>query len=375
MTREGRRRWRLIAICVGSILFGLVRRAAAHDPFEVTTAATLGAESLTLVVTMTRSSALLVSGIEDGARAFTPERFAHHEPQLRAAAGQLYKVISNGAELEPRDARVSLNPEHEVEFTIAYPRPLPGALELHATCLGLLSEGHGNAVRLERGQPEALIALEFLNASDPVLEVQLPSGQPANATAPMKAPPMPRLRWVELGLSHILQGYDHLLFLGGLLLGCRRMKSMLGLITCFTLAHSLTLAFAVLDRVPPLVSAWVEPLILASVVFVGVQNVTLRGEPKYRYPLTFGFGLIHGLGFASALSELGPADGDASIVATLLSFNLGVELGQMLIAAIALPVLLELRKSSRGPAITRALSVAITSIGAYWLTTGTLAWL
>jgi hypothetical protein len=142
---------------------------------------------------------------------------------------------------------------------------------------------------------------------------------------------------------------------------------MLGLISCFTLAHSLTLALAVLGRVPTAISAWVEPLILVSIIFVGAENVWLRGQPKSRYLLCFGFGLVHGLGFASALAELGVGAAGTQLVAPLLSFNLGVEIGQVLIAALALPLLLRFHEASRGPVIVRALSVAITSLGAYWL--------
>jgi hypothetical protein len=368
---DAQRRWRLLVIGAGLVLCADARRASGHDPFEVTTAAIVGAESLTLVATMTRSSAAQVSGLDAGARAFSADRFGLYEPELRAAAGHLYNVRSNGAELEPLAAHVALNAEDEIEFRVTYPRPLPGTLRLEASCLGLLSAGHGNAVRLARAQPDAVIALEFLNASDPVLDAWLPLEEPKAAAAPAapSAPPSKR-GFIVLGFRHILEGYDHLLFLAGLLLSCRGLASMLGLISCFTLAHSLTLALAVLGRVPGAISAWVEPLILLSIIFVGVENVWSRGQPKSRHLLSFGFGLIHGLGFASALTKLGVGAAGTQLIAPLLSFNLGVELGQMLIAAIALPLLLRLHEAARGPAIVRALSVAITSVGAYWLIAG-----
>jgi hypothetical protein len=368
VTLEAQRRWRLFVVCAGLFLCAYARRASAHDPFEVTTTAIVGAESMTLVATMTRSSAALVSQLQAEGKAFAADRFDRYEQQLRAAAPKLYEVSSNGERLEPREARVALNSEQEVEFHLTYPRPRPGRLRLSATCLSLLSEGHGNAVRLARGQPDAVIALEFLNASDRLLEAWLPPDESTTALPPETPSSRPSVSsFVMLGFRHILEGYDHLLFLGGLLLTCRGMAAMLGLISCFTLAHSLTLALAVLGRVPAAISAWVEPLILVSIVFVGAQNVWLRGEVRSRYWVTFGFGLIHGLGFASALTELGVGAGGTQVVAPLLSFNLGVELGQLSIASIALPLLLEFRKRSHGPVIVRALSVAITSLGAYWL--------
>lgn len=106
--------------------------------------------------------------------------------------------------------------------------------------------------------------------------------------------------FLSLGVRHILTGYDHLLFLFGLLLVAGGFFSALNIITSFTIAHSITLAVATL-RVVQIPSRIVEPLIDASIVVVGVENL-MRGEiPKSRRLLTFGFGLIHGFGFASAL--------------------------------------------------------------------------
>ena len=107
-----------------------------------------------------------------------------------------------------------------------------------------------------------------------------------------------------LGVKHILTGYDHLLFLFGLLLVARGFFSSLGIITSFTIAHSITLAVATLHLVQ-IPSRIVEPLIAASIVFVGAENL-LRGDiPQARRVVPFGFGLIHGFGFASALREAG----------------------------------------------------------------------
>ena len=124
----------------------------------------------------------------------------------------------------------------------------------------------------------------------------------AEAEAP-GTPPLPGFRgYARLGVEHILTGIDHLLFLLGLLVACRRFRTVAAIVTCFTVAHSVTLALAALDVVT-LSSRVVEPLIAATIVFVGVENLIRGDEPKGRWLLTFAFGLLHGLGFAGALKD------------------------------------------------------------------------
>jgi hydrogenase/urease accessory protein HupE len=161
-----------------------------------------------------------------------------------------------------------------------------------------------------------------------------------------------------LGVKHILTGYDHLLFLVGLLLVARGFFSSLGIITSFTIAHSITLAVATLQLVQ-IPSRIVEPLIAASIIFVGAENL-LRGDiPKARRMVPFGF--------ASALREAGIGSGTGGIVLPLFSFNLGVELGQIMVAAVALPMIWKLRENPMF--ITRwapACSTAVVLLGSFW---------
>jgi hypothetical protein len=157
-----------------------------------------------------------------------------------------------------------------------------------------------------------------------------------------------------------------LLFLLGLLIIGGSLRAALQIITSFTVAHSITLALATLKiiNIPPRV---IEPLIAASIVFVGMQNILCPGTEK-RWLLTFGFGLIHGCGFASALRDLGIGANGTSIAVPLLSFNLGVELGQLAIAALVLPLIWKCRSS---PVFVRRLvpigSGMIVLAGSYWL--------
>lgn len=152
--------------------------------------------------------------------------------------------------------------------------------------------------------------------------------------------------YLELGVEHIFTGYDHLAFLLGLLLiaagrGAREgggagLRYVVGVVSAFTLAHSVTLIVSALGWVS-IPSRLVESVIAASIGLVALDN--LRGPaPRHRFLVTFAFGLIHGFGFASVLREIGlPKKG---LLWSLLSFNLGVELGQLVVVAMGFPVLL-----------------------------------
>jgi hypothetical protein len=147
------------------------------------------------------------------------------------------------------------------------------------------------------------------------------------------------LRFVELGIRHILAGYDHLLFVVALLLGTTTLAGVFGILSLFTLAHSVTLAAAVLGvlRVPPEI---VEPLIALSIAFVAVESL-LAVSPRFRLAVVFAFGLVHGMGFAGALQITGVQGWN--IAAPLLFFNLGIELGQGTMALLIFPLLVRVR--------------------------------
>jgi hypothetical protein len=143
------------------------------------------------------------------------------------------------------------------------------------------------------------------------------------------------------------------------------------IITSFTVAHSITLALATLDmvRISPGV---VEPLIAASIVYVGVENI-FRRDLNRRWLLTFGFGLAHGFGFASVLKELGIGAGGVSAAVPLVSFNLGVEMGQIAIASLALPIIWKLRdRPAFAARYAPACSALISLTGAIWFIERTL---
>ena len=188
-------------------------------------------------------------------------------------------------------------------------------------------------------------------------------------------PPTParRISFFLLGIEHILIGYDHLLFLAALLLVCKDFKEAAAVITFFTVAHSITLTLAALDivRLPGTI---VEPAIAASIIYVGLENLFGKHRFAWRAAVTFGFGLVHGLGFASALREVGLGSTAHGIAIPLIKFSAGLETGQLVLAAIFLQVMLWFRKM---PTFERrwipAGSVLVALIGTYWLVTRVMA--
>jgi hypothetical protein len=182
---------------------------------------------------------------------------------------------------------------------------------------------------------------------------------------------IPVLGYLRLGAEHILFGIDHLLFVLGLILLVGDVRLLVKTITAFTLAHSITLALATLGvvRIP---QAPVEAVIALSIVFLASELVRQgRGEisrtARQPWLVAFVFGLLHGLGFAGALSEVGLPAGD--VPAALLLFNVGVEVGQLAFVAAALALIAAARRLSRPPWrwLDEVPAYAIGSVAAFWL--------
>jgi len=167
--------------------------------------------------------------------------------------------------------------------------------------------------------------------------------------------------FVWLGIEHILTGWDHLLFLLVLLLRGGGWLSLFRIVTAFTIAHSVTLALAALDVVT-LPDRLVEAVIALSIALVAGENLLFRSLVARRWLVSFCFGLVHGFGFSSVLREVGlPTKG---LVLSLLGFNLGVEIGQGLVVAVALPLLALLRRTRWEPRVVRLASLATLVVGA-----------
>ncbi|MCC3371935.1 HupE/UreJ family protein [Cohnella sp. REN36] len=166
-----------------------------------------------------------------------------------------------------------------------------------------------------------------------------------------------------LGMNHILTGYDHLLFLFSLLIARQKFKQYAGMITAFTIAHSMTLTLTVLGVID-VPGSIVEPLIALSICFVAVDNV-VRKQVSHRWVLTFLFGLIHGMGFADILVEMDIPR--SALAADLISFNLGIEVVQVTLVAALLPLLMLLHRWKFSRRAVIAVSSLAFMLGGIWL--------
>jgi HupE / UreJ protein len=234
----------------------------------------------------------------------------------------------------------------------------PGDAPLHVDLAGLLdrlSWGHTHLAKVTAGLD---VEEHVVRAGRASFEVAAPAPWLSQVA-----------RFVRLGLEHIFTGADHVAFVLGLLLLGGSLRQVIGVVTSFTLAHSVTLALASLAWVR-LPASVVEPLIAASIVWIAVENLVelrrpARSRSDHRPILAFGFGLVHGFGFAGALTELHLSAG--GLATALLSFNAGVELGQAAVVSAAFPLLAALRRRAGAPVLLRTGSVAIGIAGAAWL--------
>jgi hydrogenase/urease accessory protein HupE len=172
-------------------------------------------------------------------------------------------------------------------------------------------------------------------------------------------------KFVASGIHHILIGPDHMLFLVGLLLLGGTLRRLILVVSAFTLAHSITLSLAALNILDP-PARIVEPIIALSIVFIGVDNLIVRGGKDIRGWIAFAFGFIHGFGFAGVLREMGLES--RALVWSLLSFNLGVEIGQLFVVIVVATALAALRTRSEtaGRRLAFAGSIGVIAAGTFW---------
>jgi len=229
----------------------------------------------------------------------------------------------------------------------------------------------GKAIRIEGravGVTEVIARLERLDGSSQVSRLALE--EPVFVIEPPQGTAAVAWSYFLIGVEHILVGLDHLLFVLALLLIVKNTRRLVATVTAFTVAHSITLAAATLGWIhvpgPP-----VEAVIALSIVFVAAEFVHGRsGRPgvteRAPWIVAFSFGLLHGLGFASALSEVGLPD--AALPLALLTFNIGVEAGQLLFigAVLLLRATASRMLDLRGDWLPMATAYGIGSVAAFW---------
>lgn len=344
------KRGRAVLFMVIALLAAFVSPAArAHDPGLSSANLELTPTEVRLVVTFNQRDLASVAGAD-----------ATH---FDGIASRAVRLVFDAAVATPTASSITVDANSNVEFRYEVRRPSSAThLAFESLLLPELPFGHRQAFAAQDGSGREL-ARQLLSNREPIARFDVDPASSGAATGSSRF-----LEFLLLGIRHILTGYDHLLFLFGLLIVTRTLRSALLLITCFTVAHSVTLALSTFGLVS-LPSRLVEATIAASIVFVGIENL-IRGDGamRGRWLLTFAFGLIHGLGFAAVLREMGIAETGAAAIVPLVAFNSGVEIGQLAVASILLPLIWKL---GQRPAFQRvgipACSVVVALAGGYWL--------
>jgi hydrogenase/urease accessory protein HupE len=339
--------------------------AFAHDPGLSAADLRVDKDKIAVRLTFARAEIATIAAVgADRDGQIAPSELDAARVGLESLAKESFLIGAGGKDLTPTAVRIRLGDSNAIHFDLEFPTPVASPIALRSMLFDRLARGHRQFLSL-RDADGNVLKQQMLNAANNSVECDLASL--------VSSQPHPQSFWafLLLGVEHILMGFDHLAFLFALLLVGGTLRETAKIITSFTVAHSITLALATLDvvRLSPNV---VEPLIAASIVYVGLENI-LRGEIRGRHEirgrwmLTFAFGLAHGFGFASALKELGIGAG-AGAVPPLLSFNLGVEIGQISIAALVLPLIWKLRRHPGFvPRYVPACSILVAAAGAYWL--------
>src|SRR6478736_3365740 len=374
----------LVGICFGA---ATVR---AHSPFDSTAHLTVMEQSLeaSLVVGSGLSDKLLQ---DSGVPAIPNTGVGMGTTLPITLATRLFEIETAGTNLPATRVRV-LSDGLESTFVVTYPRPATDSFRLRAAFAKHLPASGFSALVVtddqnrmlgshivRQGSETAEFSLPKLPgtgseivAASATAETTTPAATVTSAPAPIAKPQPSFVEYFQMGVHHILTGPDHLLFLCGLLVVSRKFKDVLGIVTCFTLAHSVTLGLAALNVVS-LSTKIVEPVIAASIIFVGVENFRRDNSVTARCCLAFGFGLIHGFGLADALRGAGLGTTIKTMATGLFSFNVGVEAGQLAVAGIFLAVLWQLRKQQHVERYaTPVISALIIALGCWWLVQRTL---
>lgn len=271
------------------------------------------------------------------------------------------EVTAAGAACAPVLLEAALAEQDGVVVDGVFACPSASAMVVEVSLLDDLAYGHRHVARAvgTATRDEVLLRDHRTFTVEPAPEAGpvISRPEPPRANSGARA-------FFRMGIEHILTGYDHVVFLFGLVLLRARVRSLIAVVTAFTAAHSISLAIATLGVLAPSPRV-VEPAIALSIAYVGLENFFVAdGERRWR--ITLPFGLVHGFGFAGALREV--AIPRPELAQALVSFNLGVEAGQLAVMAVVLPlvVLLRARQAWFDPGGVRALSGAVALAGCAW---------
>ena len=280
-----------------------------------------------------------------------PEVSARRE-EIQSRLLEHFLIRSGDRTLETRVEKFRILDSGELELSLLhlFHQP-PGVLQLESTFHKLTDDRHRTFCQVDM---DGALTQYVLDASRPVERIEVLTGWSGLARRAS--------RFLVLGVEHILTGYDHLAFLLGLIILGGALRSLIGVVSSFTVAHSLTLILATLDLVI-LPTRFVEAAIALSICYVALENMFVR-EVRYRWVITFFFGLIHGFGFSNVLREMQlPRSG---LAVSLLSFNLGVELGQLAILLLLFPAVLYLSRRRWHSVAINLASALMLGLGGFW---------
>lgn len=327
-----KRAWRSFACALlpVALLFPWLGSAAAH------TGGTTGFARITVEGETVRYSLTLdletAAKVQNGPPAAEPDALA-------GIVSRHVEISADGNPCAPLPGTVQpAQPGRSIVVVVIHfvcPRPV-GTLTVRDRLSDVFGRDHHTLVSIERPGGTEQFLLDTDRTEVRIVVTGSPPGG-SEATAVGEGP----FGFFRLGLEHIAIGFDHILFLFALMLRGGRIGSLLGIVTAFTVAHSITLSLAVLGVVRP--PEWlIEPLIAASIAYVACENIFLQNAPSRRWLVSLLFGLVHGFGFAGPLLELEvPRD---ALFSSLLFFNLGVEAGQAVIIALFFPALVLLSR-------------------------------
>ncbi len=261
----------------------------------------------------------------DMLRALPGDEIAARAPELLDRWNTLPLLNVDGQPVQLRSERVTVPADVDIELARVSEWVLRGAVPMDAQAVVVTWPRGGGAMVLRQQGVDAPFT-GYLSGGDSSDQIALRGGGTQSWGAAFAS-------YVPVGFDHILpKGLDHILFVLGLFLLSTRLGPLLWQVTAFTLAHTVTLALGALGLVT-IPGSIVEPIIAASIVYVAVENLFSTGLNRWRPLVVFGFGLLHGLGFASVLADFGLPDGQ--FIPALIGFNVGVEIGQLVVIGLA----------------------------------------
>jgi hydrogenase/urease accessory protein HupE len=350
-------RYRVLIISFfGALLLSITWATPSHAHWADLAVAEIRVDKTQTAMTLTFPTDLVASADDNRDGQLSGGEVTKHQTELEKFLGDRIRLVNDKAEAGvvkvtasnnlPPNIQINANTHTTLELTYTWTQPVTGLTINYDLFLPNIPTARCLATVIQGGQTQNLVFTpekhEFALINSSVWQ-QVSS-------------------FVLLGVEHILSGYDHVLFLITLLMVDGGLGYLLKVVTAFTVSHSVTLSLAVLNIVT-LPVQFVESAIALTIVYVALENFWCKNV-RWRWLLTFTFGLIHGLGFAGVLKEINIPQSNLAL--SLASFNIGVEIGQLAIVLTAFFVLKALRKQPWELNFRRSVSACIVVVGLFW---------